>query len=46
MTSNENSDFEPKNIFAAISQLGIGGEAPSLGGEFPGGQCQVFKLSF
>lgn len=46
MTSIENSDFEPKNIFAAISQLGIRGEAPSLGGEFRGGQCQVYELRF
>lgn len=38
--------MDPENIFAAVSQLGIGGAAPSLDEEFRGGQCRVYKLSF
>jgi hypothetical protein len=40
------SDLEPKNVFAAVSQLGIGGNDPFLDGEFAGGECRIFKLSF
>ncbi|KAI0147291.1 hypothetical protein GGR57DRAFT_515840 [Xylariaceae sp. FL1272] len=39
-------DFEPRKIFAAVSQIGLGGEAPVLDEEFRGGQCRIFKLSF
>ncbi|KAH8159323.1 hypothetical protein CIB48_g8914 [Xylaria polymorpha] len=46
MASSDCLDFEPRNIFAAISQLGLGGESPVLDDEFRGGQCRIFKLSF
>ncbi|KAI0440989.1 hypothetical protein F4803DRAFT_444085 [Xylaria telfairii] len=46
MASSDCLDFEPRKIFAAISQLGLGGEAPALDEEFRGGQCHIFKLSF
>ncbi|KAI1130331.1 hypothetical protein F5Y10DRAFT_263225 [Nemania abortiva] len=46
MAPSDGPDFEPQKIFAAVSQLGLGGEAPVLDGEFRGGQCHIFKLSF
>lgn len=46
MASSACLDFEPRNIFAAISQLGLGGESPMLEDEFRGGQCRIFKLTF
>lgn len=46
MASQAIPDFEPKNIFAAVSQLGITGDCPTLDGEFDGGECRIFKLSF
>lgn len=46
MVSQGNLSFEPKNIFAAVSQIGIDGNCPFLDGEFHGGECCVFKLSF
>ena len=46
MASQENPSFEPKNIFAAVSQIGIAGKSPFLDGEFHGGECRVFKLCF
>jgi len=46
MASNNCLDFEPRKLFAAISQLGLIGEAPVLEEEFRGGQCRIFKLSF
>jgi hypothetical protein len=46
MASNERQTFKVENIFTALSRLGISGEAPYLDGEFRGGQCRVFKVSF
>ncbi|KAI3335902.1 hypothetical protein F4824DRAFT_136350 [Ustulina deusta] len=46
MASSDNLGFEPRNIFAAIFQLGLGGESPVLEDEFRGGQCRIFKLNF
>jgi hypothetical protein len=46
MAAHGNLDFEPQNIFAAVSQIGIVGNCPFLNGEFRGGECRVFKLSF
>jgi hypothetical protein len=46
MDSQEITNLEPKNILAAVSQLGIGGKFPFFDGEFHGGECRVFKLSF
>ncbi|KAI1157441.1 hypothetical protein F5B18DRAFT_665966 [Nemania serpens] len=46
MASSDYLDFEPRNIFAAIFQLGLGGESPVLEDEFRGGQCRIFKLNF
>jgi hypothetical protein len=46
MASSDCPDFEPRRIFAAISQLGLGGEALALDEEFRGGQCHIFKLTF
>ena len=34
------------NIPAAISELRLSGESPSLEAEYRGGQCHVFELSF
>ncbi|KAF2462932.1 uncharacterized protein BDR25DRAFT_247028 [Lindgomyces ingoldianus] len=45
MASNERQTFKAENIFAALSHLGICGEAPCLDGEFRGGQCHVFKVN-
>ncbi|KAI0388554.1 hypothetical protein F5Y17DRAFT_196022 [Xylariaceae sp. FL0594] len=46
MASSDCLDFEPRNIFAALSELGLIGESPLLDGKFRGGQCRIFKLSF
>jgi hypothetical protein len=46
MVANERQTFQEKNIFAALSHLGIGGEALRLDGEFRGGQCHIFKVDF
>ncbi|GAO19841.1 hypothetical protein UVI_02062970 [Ustilaginoidea virens] len=46
MASQRKFNFEPQNIFAAVSQLGMFGNCPFLDGEFHGGECRVFKLSF
>ncbi|KAH8745786.1 kinase-like domain-containing protein [Diaporthe sp. PMI_573] len=46
MASRETPNLEPKNILAAVVQLGIGGNVPSVDAEFDGGECRVFKLSF
>ncbi|KND86390.1 hypothetical protein TOPH_08994 [Tolypocladium ophioglossoides CBS 100239] len=46
MASNETQNLELKNILAAVSQLKIGGNSPFFDGEFNGGECRVFKLSF
>ncbi|KAI0423385.1 hypothetical protein F5Y09DRAFT_327569 [Xylaria sp. FL1042] len=46
MASSDCLDFEPRKIFAALSELGLRGELPLLDGEFRGGQCRIFKLSF
>ncbi|GAB0138832.1 hypothetical protein EsDP_00007054 [Epichloe bromicola] len=46
MASHETQNLELKNILAAVSQLNIGGNAPFFDGEFNGGECRVFKLSF
>ncbi|KAF2971908.1 hypothetical protein GQX73_g1760 [Xylaria multiplex] len=46
MASCDYLDFEPRNIFAAVFQLGLGGELPVLEDEFRGGQCRIFKLNF
>ncbi|KAL7919521.1 hypothetical protein ACQKWADRAFT_329559 [Trichoderma austrokoningii] len=46
MASNETPCLHPQDILAAVSELGIGGTAPSLDEEFDGGQCRVYKLSF
>lgn len=46
MASHETQNLELKNILAAVSQLKIGGNAPFFDGEFSGGECRVFKLSF
>ncbi|KAI0187153.1 hypothetical protein F4808DRAFT_94595 [Astrocystis sublimbata] len=46
MASTNNPDLEPRKIFAAISHVGLGGEAPVLDEEFRGGQCRIFKVSF
>lgn len=46
MASIERRDFPAENIPAAIFQLGLGGDPPSLEAEYRGGQCHVFKLIF
>ncbi len=46
MTSGDRRNFEANNLFAAIVQLGTNGAEPFLDGEFRGGQCHVFKVSF
>ena len=35
-----------RDIFAAVSQLELGGSPVSLDAQFRGGQCRVYKLSF
>lgn len=46
MTSNKTLCLDKESILAAVLQLGVGGPALSLDGEFRGGQCHVCKLSF
>ncbi|CAK7275655.1 hypothetical protein SEPCBS57363_006819, partial [Sporothrix epigloea] len=46
MASNDTPYPNAHDIFAAVSELGIGGPVPSLDAEFNGGQCRVYKLSF
>jgi hypothetical protein len=46
MTSNKTPCLDNESILAAVLQLGVGGAALSLDGEFRGGQCHVYKLSF
>ncbi|TFB06017.1 hypothetical protein CCMA1212_001423 [Trichoderma ghanense] len=38
--------YELSNIAAAVSELNLGGNEPFLDGEFSGGECRIFKLSF
>lgn len=46
--THEAEDFQldVRNIAAAVSELGVGGNSPFLDGEFSGGECRIFKLSF
>lgn len=46
MPSHESPSLETDNVIAAVSQLGIGGNSPSVDAEFDGGECRIFKLSF
>ncbi|KAI1733646.1 kinase-like domain-containing protein [Xylaria scruposa] len=46
MASHETPNLEPDNILAAVVQLGIGGNVPSVVAEFNGGECRVFKIRF
>ncbi|KAG9249728.1 kinase-like domain-containing protein [Emericellopsis atlantica] len=46
MASQAIPNIDPKHIFAAVSELGIVGNCPFLDGEYHGGECRVFKLSF
>lgn len=46
MAAHEAPNLEPQNILAAVAQLGIGGNSPFLDGEFAGGECRIFRLSF
>ncbi len=46
MTPDDRCNFEANKLFAAITQLGINGAEPILDGEFRGGQCHIFKVSF
>ncbi|KAK4071723.1 uncharacterized protein Triagg1_5961 [Trichoderma aggressivum f. europaeum] len=46
MASRQTQNLEPTSILAAIAELGIGGNGAFLDGEFHGGECRIFKLSF
>ncbi|OPB44569.1 hypothetical protein A0O28_0028880 [Trichoderma guizhouense] len=46
MASYPAQNLEPTNILAAVAELGVGGNGAFLDGEFNGGECRIFKLSF
>ncbi|EHK21060.1 uncharacterized protein TRIVIDRAFT_202272 [Trichoderma virens Gv29-8] len=46
MASHHTQNLEPRSILAAVTELGVGGNGAFLDGEFNGGECCVFKLSF
>ncbi|OAA39332.1 Protein kinase-like domain protein [Beauveria brongniartii RCEF 3172] len=39
-------NLEPAAICAALSDLHLGGSDPFVDGEFQGGECRIFKISF
>jgi hypothetical protein len=44
--AHEAETLEASNIVAAVSELNLCGKAPYLDGEFSGGECRIFKVSF
>lgn len=46
MTSHHTQNLEPRSILDAVAELGVSGNGAVLDGEFNGGECCVFKLSF
>ncbi|KAL7804895.1 kinase-like domain-containing protein [Trichoderma aethiopicum] len=44
--AHEAGNLQVRNIAAAVTELGLGGSSPFLDGEFSGGECRIFKLSF
>ncbi|KAL6837303.1 hypothetical protein V8C40DRAFT_260322 [Trichoderma camerunense] len=46
MASYPAQNLEPTNILAAVAELGVGGNGAFIDGEFNGGECRIFKLSF
>jgi hypothetical protein len=39
-------NLNPQAIYAALSGLQVGGSDPFVDGEFQGGECRIFKVSF
>ena len=39
-------NFRPQHLLAALSQIGINSHSLIIDGQFQGGQCRIFKLSF
>lgn len=46
MATLQTPDLSPEAIFAALSGLKVGGSDPFVDGEFQGGECRIFKISF
>ncbi|KAL6701593.1 hypothetical protein J3F84DRAFT_12922 [Trichoderma pleuroticola] len=46
MASRQTQNIEPRNILAAVAELEVGGNGAFLDGEFNGGECRIFKISF
>ncbi|KAL7786153.1 kinase-like domain-containing protein [Trichoderma afarasin] len=46
MASYPAQNLEPTNILAAVAELGVGGNGAFIDGEFNGGECRIFKISF
>lgn len=46
MASYPAQNLEPTDILAAVAELGVGGNGAFIDGEFNGGECRVFKISF
>ncbi|KAK4064393.1 hypothetical protein Trihar35433_7910 [Trichoderma harzianum] len=46
MASHPAQNLEPTSILAAVAELGVGGNGAFIDGEFNGGECRIFKISF
>ncbi|KAL6794110.1 hypothetical protein J3E68DRAFT_450769 [Trichoderma sp. SZMC 28012] len=46
MASYPAQNLEPTSILAAVAELGVGGNGAFIDGEFNGGECRIFKISF
>lgn len=38
--------MDQDSLLVALLELGIGGVAPFVDGEFSGGQCKIYKINF
>lgn len=46
MALHQVQNLTPGAIFTALSDLELGGSEPYVDGEFQGGECRIFKVSF